>query len=323
MKLHEQSEVFRDAINYTAEKLNIVPEYIEKDYWVTFALYTLYKNEIGKDVIFKGGTALAKCYKWIERFSEDIDLVIIRREGESDNKLKAKLKGISNLVEETLPEIEQEGVTRKRGMIRKTAHSFEKRFGNNYGQVRDTIVIESTWLGNSEPYTRGKVNSLIAETLLTNQQENLVNEFNLQSFELQVLEPSRTFCEKIMSLVRFSYDERPIEALKNKIRHIYDLYCLLQRDEIKAFFQSSDFDIEIRKVAKEDKESFKNNNRWLQYHPGDSLLFSDTEKVWKELKGTYNGVFKNLVFGELPKEDAVKNNLLAIRHKLKDIYWST
>lgn len=320
MNLHEQSEIFRDAINYTAEKLNIVPAYIEKDYWVTFALYTLYQNQIREDVIFKGGTALAKCYKWIERFSEDIDLVIIRREGESDNKLKAKLKDISNLVEKTLPEIEQEGLTRKRGMIRKTAHSFEKHFGISYGQIRDTIVIESTWLGNSDPYTRGKVSSLIAETLLTNHQENLVKEFGLESFELQVLEPSRTFCEKIMSLVRFSYDERPIEALKNKIRHIYDLYCLLQRQEIQSFFHSADFEVLLKKVIKEDKESFKSNNHWLQYQLSDSLIFSDTENVWKELRGTYHGAFKNLVFGELPKEEEIINNLLAIKSKLEEIY---
>jgi predicted nucleotidyltransferase component of viral defense system len=36
-------------------------------------LFAILNNEIGKDTIFKGGTALSKCYNMIERFAEDID----------------------------------------------------------------------------------------------------------------------------------------------------------------------------------------------------------------------------------------------------------
>ncbi|MGI6718283.1 MAG: nucleotidyl transferase AbiEii/AbiGii toxin family protein [Bacteroidales bacterium] len=36
---------------------------------------------MGADTIFKGGTSLAKCFKLINRFSEDIDIVVIRRNG--------------------------------------------------------------------------------------------------------------------------------------------------------------------------------------------------------------------------------------------------
>ncbi len=71
--------------------MNLQPEFVEKDYWVTYALFTIFNNEIGKETVFKGGTALSKCYNMIERFSEDIDLVVLRREGETDSKLKSKL----------------------------------------------------------------------------------------------------------------------------------------------------------------------------------------------------------------------------------------
>ena len=49
---------------------------VHKDYWVTYALFTIFTNEIGKDTVFKGGTALSKCFSMIEHFSEDIDLVV-------------------------------------------------------------------------------------------------------------------------------------------------------------------------------------------------------------------------------------------------------
>ena len=124
MNLHEDQKLFTEAIRFTSQQLNIKPEYIEKDYWVTFALFTIFNNKLGKDVVFKGGTALSKCYHLIERFSEDIDLVVLRQAGESDNQLKNKLKNISNLVDPFMAEVFIEGITNKKGMNRKTAHQF-------------------------------------------------------------------------------------------------------------------------------------------------------------------------------------------------------
>lgn len=54
MKLHENISLYSDAIRFTALEMNLPPEYVEKDYWVTNALYKIFNNEIGKDTIFKG-----------------------------------------------------------------------------------------------------------------------------------------------------------------------------------------------------------------------------------------------------------------------------
>jgi hypothetical protein len=52
---------------------------IEKDFWVCWTLRELFAlPEIGPHLTFKGGTSLSKCWKIIERFSEDIDVVIDR-----------------------------------------------------------------------------------------------------------------------------------------------------------------------------------------------------------------------------------------------------
>lgn len=52
--------------------------FLEKDIWVTEILRILFDENIleGKTVAFKGGTALSKRWRAIERFSEDIDLSI-------------------------------------------------------------------------------------------------------------------------------------------------------------------------------------------------------------------------------------------------------
>lgn len=39
MNLHEDKELFRNAIKITAQQINIPEIYVEKDYWVTYALH--------------------------------------------------------------------------------------------------------------------------------------------------------------------------------------------------------------------------------------------------------------------------------------------
>lgn len=322
MKLHERISLYKDAIRFTAQQMKLKPEYVEKDYWVTYALFVIFNNEIGKETVFKGGTALSKCYNVIERFSEDIDLVVLRRDGESNNKLTTKIKTISDVVSAVLPEINVYGLTQKKGMNRKTAHAYNKEFKSDYGQIRDAIVVEATWLGYHEPYTTKNIISFVGQMMMDNNQSDIATENGLLPFDLQVLQPTRTICEKIMSLVRFSYTENPIDDLGKKIRHIYDLHQLLKQDKFSAFLLSTDFDKMLVKVANDDRMSYKNNNRWLIHHPKEALIFKDPEDVWGQLKTIYNGDFKNLVYGVLPEEVAVLETVKVIQERLRRISWT-
>ena len=253
---------------------------------------------------------------------EDIDLVVRKKDGETGNQLKTKIKKITKIVSEVLPEIEIPGVTHKFGMNRKTAHSYTKLFHGEYGQIRDMIVVEATWLGYYEPYTTKEVSSYIYEMMVRNKQQKIAEENGILPFEVQVLEPKRTLCEKIMSLVRFSYTENPIEDLKNKVRHTYDLHQLLQNKELNKFFESGKFDEMLLKVANDDVESFRNNNSWLQYHPIKAKIFAELEDTWRELKSVYSGNFSNLVFGELPSESEIYETLKLIKERLVSVNWT-
>ncbi|MDP8163406.1 nucleotidyl transferase AbiEii/AbiGii toxin family protein [Pasteurella skyensis] len=112
MKLHLETKLFNQAIQFTADIMNIPAIYVEKDYWITYALYTIFHSHIAQEVVFKGGTSLSKCYQLIDRFSEDIDLVILKNENDNANQLKRKLKVISHIVGEVLPEITVEDTIR-------------------------------------------------------------------------------------------------------------------------------------------------------------------------------------------------------------------
>ncbi len=183
------------------------------------------------------------------------------------------------------------------------------------------IILESTWLGYYEPYSNKSIISFVGQMMLNNKQADIAKENRLFPFDLPVLEPIRTICEKIMSLVRFSYGENPIDDLKKKIRHTYDLYQLLKQAEFLKFLKSEAFDEMLLKVANDDVASFRNNNKWLNHHPSEALIFKDLENVWNELKTIYNGDFKNLVYGELPKQEAVLETLRMIRDRMVNVEW--
>lgn len=321
MKLHKNASLFRQAILATSEMMDIPEIYIEKDYWVTLALKIIFEGIPKEYAVFKGGTALSKCYGLIERFSEDIDLVIIHTEGETENQKKNKIKKISKAIKERLPEIEIEGLTSKLGMIRKTCHGYPKLFKGIYGQVRDFIVIEASWLGYYEPYTEKPVSAYIYEMMLQRGQSKIAEEYEMEPFTLRVLSLERTLCEKIMSLVRFSYGENPLDDLRLKIRHAYDLKLLLDNREVKDFLESSEFEVMISKVGHDDLLGYRSNNEWLLNHPADALIFTDLEDVWGSLKTIYNGDFKTLIYGTLPPERQIYDALKTIHERLKIIEW--
>jgi predicted nucleotidyltransferase component of viral defense system len=67
----------RELFRATAQAMQIHEAIIEKDFWVCWILDHLFQTSPWKEnMAFKGGTSLSKAYHAIERFSEDIDLVL-------------------------------------------------------------------------------------------------------------------------------------------------------------------------------------------------------------------------------------------------------
>jgi hypothetical protein len=225
-------------------------------------------------------------------------------------------------VTELLPEVEIAGTTNKKGMIRKTAHVYKKiGVSGIYGQVKETIILETTWLGTAEPHIPLPISSYIVDMMMSAGQETLIAQYTLAPFIVQVLSKERTFCEKIMSLVRFSLTETPYRDLANKIRHIYDLHMMLKDPAIRQFSASPDFDRMLIKVGTDDKASFKNNNTWLTTHPAQTVIFSDPRGIWPQIRSPYQTTFKNLVIGVLPVEEELVGSLQQIGERLRAITW--
>src|SRR6202521_4522172 len=71
----ERATVFREAASRSRLGSATI---IEKDFWVSWTLQRVFSSRTLPGPLFKGGTSLSKVYKVIERFSEDVDIVLDR-----------------------------------------------------------------------------------------------------------------------------------------------------------------------------------------------------------------------------------------------------
>jgi hypothetical protein len=109
--------------------------------------------------------------------------------------------------------------------------------------------------------------------------------------------------------------------LNNKIRHVYDIYKLLENTAVNTFFNSLEFDNLLINVANDDLISFKNNKDWLLNHPSTALIYADSENTWSQLRNTYNTSFKDLVYGELPAEEKMTDTLKTVYNRIVSVNW--
>ncbi|PIN81139.1 hypothetical protein COV11_02585 [Candidatus Woesearchaeota archaeon CG10_big_fil_rev_8_21_14_0_10_30_7] len=83
-----------------AAKKKIALSVVEKDYAITWVLYSLSKTEFKQYFIFKGGTALRKIYFPDWRYSEDLDFTIPKKFNE--NELKEIINKINSFLSENV-----------------------------------------------------------------------------------------------------------------------------------------------------------------------------------------------------------------------------
>ncbi|WP_333626141.1 nucleotidyl transferase AbiEii/AbiGii toxin family protein [Sphingobacterium siyangense] len=78
MWLNLKTEQKRLVLDQLSNIMGLPAFVIEKDWWVCIVLKAVIATKYAESIVFKGGTSLSKAYQLIDRFSEDIDLIIDR-----------------------------------------------------------------------------------------------------------------------------------------------------------------------------------------------------------------------------------------------------
>jgi predicted nucleotidyltransferase component of viral defense system len=117
-----------EEIRQKALAQSVKPEIIEKDYVLSWVIAALNAHDISTSWIFKGGTALKKCYFHEYRFSEDLDYSLSMEDDISEKVLRLVCSDIANwLYDKSGIEILQE---------RSRFEIFENLDNRNVAQIR-------------------------------------------------------------------------------------------------------------------------------------------------------------------------------------------
>ena len=228
MKYLHQHEDFKFFINKAAKEVNLSKFIIEKDYWVTYLLKNLVRSEFNNEFVFKGGTCLSKAYNLINRFSEDIDLLMLETENtksktQKGKRLSALREFVSHLSGITCTE------SNRSELYAAYKFAFPSYSFSIISSVSKEILLEPGYRGGIAPEIRKKAISSYVENLLYGKIEN----YDVEPFEINVLSLERIFMEKVFAIKEI-YDKDNGQTLLKKTRHYYDIYKLAQTDEIKT-----------------------------------------------------------------------------------------
>lgn len=148
-------------------------------------------------------------------------------------------------------------------------------------------MIEINSFANPIPYAKHPVSNFIREYLIKAGYTELVSDFDLDTFEINVLDKRTTLTEKLVSLMRFSLSDNTLVDLSAKIRHFYDLYYLSRDKECAEFIENNQFMTAFIQLIEHDKKLFEQPIGWRDKTLRDSILLKDPHSVWKKLQSTY------------------------------------
>lgn len=171
MKLHNNKEKFLNIINQISIDRNIDLALIEKDYYITLFLKELVNSM--PHIIFKGGTSLSKCYKIINRFSEDVDLTLDYNYSTQGLKklLKSTIVNIGNKLNFKILNIDEI-------RSRRDYNCYIIKYPTQHlaNVLKPYILIETTYITESFPTEQREVSSIIYEYLKKTNNEKIIQE---------------------------------------------------------------------------------------------------------------------------------------------------
>ena len=221
MRLHQNKDDFKTLVSLAADHYGVQDYQVEKDYFVSVLLKELSE---GSDVqlVFKGGTSLSKCYKVINRFSEDIDLALMTSESEVSIRDRRNMK---DFILSKISNIKMEVMNRDEIRTRRDFNSYKIKFEKFFDYDADVfshIVIETIVVYRPYPTTTVYVNNFITNYLIEMDRSDIIDRFDLQPFKMLTQSIDRTFIDKLFAICDYHIHGK----YERYSRHLYDLHMI-------------------------------------------------------------------------------------------------
>lgn len=288
-------------------RMGLSPIAVEKDWWMVHTLSVIFSMTCASALIFKGGTSLSKGWNLIQRFSEDLDLALDREYlGFTGELSKGNIRGLRKKSYQFITEVFTEELKSKFSELDFKDVTVKYRKVENHDQ--DPLIIEiyypkltekDTYLkpgvlvevgsrSLKDPFTQRIFGTIASEVYPD-------RPFSDKPITIPVVNPERTFLEKIFLLhEEFQKDPEKIRV-KRLSRHLYDIEKLMQTEYANIALQNTGLYNTI--VAHRSKftpisgiDYGKHSPKNIKFVPPEILL-----PLWEK---DYREMTESMIYGE-------------------------
>lgn len=283
MKVNDAAhrEKVKEFCKSAGKLLNTKSQYlIEKDIYLTLILKELQRTEFHQNMVFKGGTCLAKAYLNYHRFSEDMDFTWRNQKIFEGKSMKQIRKICSKLIEDIGAEIEK--IAERYGFDFKL-----EKHNPHYVQLggSDKLVTFLVWFDSiSGRQSMIKIQINFFEDI----------EFPIKNKILKPLVSGlpkneeiyfRDFLEIYENLIYPVYDVREIAC--EKVRTLLTRKTVKAKDVIDLYFISKNFSINVLQLSdiwvKKTKFAIDNYKKYAQnFKARQDITYESIN--WKEIE---------------------------------------
>lgn len=301
MKLHDNQQLFQELTNQTSAYYGLQNFQVEKDYYVSLLLKTLVS--LSPDIVFKGGTSLSKCYDVIKRFSEDIDLNVELKPGQSKvpviTRRKLKSDILSSIQSLDFSLLNPDSIYSKRDF-----NLYEVSYNNVYpsdNEMIKHIIVETNVAHRVFPCEELEVSNYITKFVRssdgsTEDKQRFFEEYEMFPFICKVQTVNRTFIDKLFAICDY-YEKGTSHRFS---RHLYDVHKiwisgLISHNNLKEILPEI---IEIRQKGREVDT--------ISCRPGYKLRDKFEEVIQSDFfKNDYTTNTEKFLFEEVSYEEVI------------------
>jgi len=310
-------DTLRKRIRLVSDELNLDETMVEKDLWVTFLLGYLFKESPWKDhILFKGGTCLSKCHNIIDRFSEDIDLLLDWRvlgygvEGPAIEPSRKKQENSNeSLLEKTKKFIDEEFIpTLKKDLSSRLNVPFDiitkgrdviVRYGEPHSNepIDRGVLIEMGPRGSWGAPVRSEISSYVSKVIPELDDRTTVWCIPLEQAYYEKIQILHSAASKGRIPARYSRHYYDVYMIHNRLGRIeFDSLALDRNVEYnRRFYPGAGFGYDTMKMG--------------------SYRLMPTEDMIGPLREDYTHM-KTMIFGEIPPLEDILSELSVIEEEL-------
>jgi len=318
----------RPFFEEAAARRGVIVPIIEKDFWVVWTLHALFNLPDRNDFVFKGGTSLSKAFGLIERFSEDIDLVIDRARfgftgaddiaqatsGEERRRRRERLDAmVATFLRENL-------IPRLQGVFRASTNTVEADAADplsilvrypaavpDHPYIKPVVRIETGGRADNWPTVNRSIRADVAV--------EFPEAFESDEIIVRTIEAGRTFLEKLTILHKtahaFDGDEARVVADRFS-RHYYDVYRMSVQGTADAALLDHDLLEAVRNAAQVFFPQPK--ARYEEFRMGSIRVVPPARGI--QALGRDYAAMKDMFFGEPPPFEAILETLADLERRV-------